>query len=801
MLAFNGAIGNYNGQPGTDGYTPIEVNIIGNMYVYASRENEPIGVAINGTVMDEEVLSAYDNYVSDGLVLFNGRIQGGERMLDFHRARLAKWFKSSSPKTALKSNDPTLFGSDVIRSLLEDEWFEPATDFLVEGSEYESVYIYETVSYDGDLDGIDDDRTIADIETFDAYNGAEEELMPFSEEEWVEELNAEEEIAPLQEYDVIEEQEDDEGWFISLLESLIKDSDEEQATLPVVDVVDVVEEYEAEVIDLYEVVPYEREPVDIGDDKTIEDIEDFDAYDNAEEILMSFPEDESMKDAEECFEGRLPEIPTEADEKREASSEKIKEYKKDSDVGLLASVLDFWTRNVKELTSQEWFTELFNPWTKDNIKESVDEFIEDYEHVVDEIVEIEAVEEFLEASEEVVEELKDKAGDWLDTAAEFLKEEDDFATYPPTDVLDDSIDDYADISRDIIDRGTDKALKVAEEWLDTIAELLKEEDEDFATYPQTDVLNDSIDDYAAISRDMIDRGTDKTIEVVEDLLATSEEAVEEVLAISKEAAKDLLEDSEEVLEELKDKAGDWISDVTKEAMKWIEELLGEEILNDEEPPSPSVVDLVEEYKKYNTEERFPSILDYWGEDSVVENVEDKIATPQTIDVVEESEDQDSIEEWLTELSIETTKAFDELSAEEETPALTSDDVVEKGVDESIDFYEIVSYEEEPISVDIDKTISDIEDLNAYDDYVPTAFEVFKGNNSVGEIIRNLKIQIANWIKGASTTEPEVKDTALSGDETKNILKEKDSYPMTEIIPKEERSAVEMLLQREMFRSE
>ncbi|MBT7461107.1 MAG: hypothetical protein HN685_00255, partial [Waddliaceae bacterium] len=403
MLAFNGAIGNYNGQPGTDGYTPIEVNITGNMYVYASRESEPIGVAVDGNVINEEVLSGYDEYVSEGLMLFNGRIQGGERMLDFHRARLAKWFKSSSPRTALKSNDPTLFGSDVIRSLLEDEWFAPVTDFLVEGSEYENVYVYETVSYEDELDGIDNDRTIEDIETF--Y-----------------------------------------------------------------------------------------------------------AYDNAEEVLMPLSEDENMKDAEEYLEELLQEISTESDIKIYAYSEKTRGKEKD---GLLASILNFWARECEKLTSQRWFTKLFKPRTKDDIEKIVDEFIEDYESVVDDIVESEAVEGFLETSEEVAEELKDKAEDWFDIAIEFLREEDeDFATYPQTDVLDDSIDDYAAISRDIIDRGTDKTIEVvediletseevsedlleiseevveelkdkAEDWLDTTVEFLREEDEDFATYPQT----------------------------------------------------------------------------------------------------------------------------------------------------------------------------------------------------------------------------------------------------------------------------------------------------------------------------
>jgi len=124
ILSYNGAVGEYDGQTGIAGYTPVEVNITGNLYVHSSQENEPVGVAIDGNVIDTEILSSYDNYVSTGLVLFNGRINGGERYMDFYRGRLAKWFKSSSPITALKSNDPTLFGADVVRSMLDESWFE-----------------------------------------------------------------------------------------------------------------------------------------------------------------------------------------------------------------------------------------------------------------------------------------------------------------------------------------------------------------------------------------------------------------------------------------------------------------------------------------------------------------------------------------------------------------------------------------------------------------------------------------------------------------------------------------------------
>ncbi|MBT7265133.1 MAG: hypothetical protein HN831_06665, partial [Waddliaceae bacterium] len=446
MLAFNGAIGNYNGQPGTDGYTPIEVNITGNMYVYASRESEPIGVAVDGNVINEEVLSGYDEYVSEGLMLFNGRIQGGERMLDFHRARLAKWFKSSSPRTALKSNDPTLFGSDVIRSLLEDEWFAPVTDFLVEGSEYENVYVYETVSYEDELDGIDNDRTIEDIETF--Y-----------------------------------------------------------------------------------------------------------AYDNAEEVLMPLSEDENMKDAEEYLEELLQEISTESDIKIYAYSEKTRGKEKD---GLLASILNFWARECEKLTSQRWFTKLFKPRTKDDIEKIVDEFIEDYESVVDDIVESEAVEGFLETSEEVAEELKDKAEDWFDIAIEFLREEDeDFATYPQTDVLDDSIDDYAAISRDIIDRGTDKTIEVVEDILETSEEFIEE----FLV-----TSKEVAEDFLETSEEVIEEFLVTSKEASEELLEASEEVIEELLATSKEVAEDLLEISEEVVEGLKGKAEDWF-DTTVEFLR------------------------------------------------------------------------------------------------------------------------------------------------------------------------------------------------------------------------------------------
>ncbi len=124
MLAFNGNIGE-------EKKYPVEVNIDGDLYVYASQESSTIGVAINGTVQDSEELSEYNNYISTSLVLFNNAINGGESSLNIRRPWLAQWLKDTSPITLLKSNDPTLFDANVVQSMIDNSWFEPIPSFWI----------------------------------------------------------------------------------------------------------------------------------------------------------------------------------------------------------------------------------------------------------------------------------------------------------------------------------------------------------------------------------------------------------------------------------------------------------------------------------------------------------------------------------------------------------------------------------------------------------------------------------------------------------------------------------------------
>ena len=121
MLAFDGTIGEFDGNPNGSGYNPVEVNINpGDLYVYASDENFFISVAIDGIVQPADVLSVYPGLVPPGLIFFNGRMNGGMRS--------NQWFRAVSPSIVMIGNEQT-FWLEVLLKLMDYRWIEIAPAF------------------------------------------------------------------------------------------------------------------------------------------------------------------------------------------------------------------------------------------------------------------------------------------------------------------------------------------------------------------------------------------------------------------------------------------------------------------------------------------------------------------------------------------------------------------------------------------------------------------------------------------------------------------------------------------------
>jgi len=122
MFAFNGTIGEFDGNPDGSGYNPVEVNINpGDLYVYASDESFFVSVAIDGIVNPRDVLSVCPNLpVPPGLIIFNGRVNGGMRD--------PQWFRAVSPNIIMIGNEQT-FWLEVLQKLMDYRWTDLPPSF------------------------------------------------------------------------------------------------------------------------------------------------------------------------------------------------------------------------------------------------------------------------------------------------------------------------------------------------------------------------------------------------------------------------------------------------------------------------------------------------------------------------------------------------------------------------------------------------------------------------------------------------------------------------------------------------
>jgi len=108
-------------EPGAGWFDPIEVAIDGDLNVYASDEYNLVSVAIDGIVNPRDVLSTRSDWgVPPGLILFNGRMNGG--------GRSAQWFRAVSPNVVMIGNEQT-FWSEILLKVLDSSYIEAAPAF------------------------------------------------------------------------------------------------------------------------------------------------------------------------------------------------------------------------------------------------------------------------------------------------------------------------------------------------------------------------------------------------------------------------------------------------------------------------------------------------------------------------------------------------------------------------------------------------------------------------------------------------------------------------------------------------
>ncbi|MBT4445007.1 MAG: hypothetical protein HOC94_03910, partial [Waddliaceae bacterium] len=109
----------------------------------------------------------------------------------------------------------------------------------------------------------------------------------------------------------------------------------------------------------------------------------------------------------------------------------------------------------------------------------------------------------------------------------------------------------------------------------------------------------------------------------------------------------------------------------------------------------------EKLEEFKAKELFATLLDSWAKKYKEFNVKEKLVA--------------FLESWKKDGK--EKDAEDELvDAQIKTKPLSAVDASEKHEDEETDLYEPVFYESKPVNINIDKTISDIEAFNAYDDF-------------------------------------------------------------------------------------
>ncbi|MCR6624671.1 MAG: hypothetical protein NDF58_08875, partial [archaeon YNP-LCB-024-027] len=118
LYAGNGTIGI---KSGAGWFDPLEVNINGDLYVYASDEYNLVSVAIDGIVNPRDMLSTRSDWgVPPGLIIFNGRVNGG--------GESGRWFRATGNAIHYIGIEPYIYET-LMLYIIDPSYFEPAPEY------------------------------------------------------------------------------------------------------------------------------------------------------------------------------------------------------------------------------------------------------------------------------------------------------------------------------------------------------------------------------------------------------------------------------------------------------------------------------------------------------------------------------------------------------------------------------------------------------------------------------------------------------------------------------------------------
>ncbi|MGC8977610.1 MAG: hypothetical protein ACP5OB_08360 [Candidatus Ratteibacteria bacterium] len=108
-------------EPGTNWFDPIEVEINGDLYVYASGKYNLVSVAIDGIVSPRDMLITKPDWgVPPGLIIFNGRINGG--------GESDRWFRATSNAIHYIGIEPYIYET-LNLYIIDPTFFEPQPSY------------------------------------------------------------------------------------------------------------------------------------------------------------------------------------------------------------------------------------------------------------------------------------------------------------------------------------------------------------------------------------------------------------------------------------------------------------------------------------------------------------------------------------------------------------------------------------------------------------------------------------------------------------------------------------------------
>jgi filamentous hemagglutinin family protein len=118
LYAGDGTIGI---ESGAGWFDPLEVNITGDLYVYASSMYNFVSVAIDGIVSPRDILLTRSDWgVPPGLIIFNGRVNGG--------GESGRWFRATGNAIHYIGIVPYIYET-LMLYIIDPTYFEPAPEY------------------------------------------------------------------------------------------------------------------------------------------------------------------------------------------------------------------------------------------------------------------------------------------------------------------------------------------------------------------------------------------------------------------------------------------------------------------------------------------------------------------------------------------------------------------------------------------------------------------------------------------------------------------------------------------------